>query len=356
MATDPNASWAPTAGVAGYPPAAGYPAAATGGYPAAGQPGGYPGAQPGVVAPHGAVPPHGAAIPGAPPGHGAIAVSFGPSFPPALLDFPLESDVLVLNVGGTLFSTTKQTLQSCPGSLLSEKFSDENLKKLSSSPSSTAASSSSTSPAPSTTPSSSSATPSATPKPSEASATTSKRVIFLDRNPAAFERVLTFLRTGKLLLPRRSELSDKEILEEFNYWRISPKMMSLVDSQPTTRLADQVRQKTVGAIMRESSVYIDHFLHYAMAEIELASSQGKTEQHFVFGSPPAAKKGKPISDTNLHKWLTLRRSHLTLLKHTLSKEGFDVTLETGLPNSEWIYIVLKWPFAVDAVPGSFTFE
>lgn len=211
--------------------------------------------------------------------------------------------------------TTKQTLRQYPGTLLSEKFADSNLPK------------------------------------DDKSA-----VLFLDRNPAAFEVLLTFLRTGRLLLPSRCPVSREEIQAEFDYWRITPAMMPILDGKPRGRLADQFRQKTLQAMLREGTIYMDVFMRYLYQEVEIAALNGKTQLYLQFGAPPAGKKGKVINDANLHKWLSLRRGHITILKEKIANEGFNVTVETGLPEHDWIYIVVQWPFATDAVPGTFTFE
>ncbi|MDP2435484.1 MAG: hypothetical protein Q8P67_07060 [archaeon] len=230
--------------------------------------------------------------------------------------FPREVDVVTLNVGGRRFETTLATLRSQPGSLLAEKFSEESLKKVD-----------------------------------------ATKALFIDRNPDAFESVLEFLRTRKRLHNKRG-ISLAAIEEEFRFWRVIPSIAEALAPSPAHTLAEQTRQRTVAAILRDGSIYIEVFMRMLRQELELAAQTAKSEVYLNFGSPPSAShKGKRLHDTNLHKWLTLRRGHLSILVEAIRREGFLVEIATGLPNEDWIWFRISWPLIPnDPIPGSYTFE
>lgn len=228
--------------------------------------------------------------------------------------FPKSSDVVTINVGGRDFRTTLSTLRSQPGSLLAEKFADEPLKKAGTEP------------------------------------------LFVDRNPDAFEAVLEFLRTGKRI-PSLKPVSPAAIDEEFRFWRLAPSYVDTLTPSPAYTLADQTRQRTVAAMLREGTIYVEAFMRIVRQELDVAAQNAKSELYLCLGAPPAPLKGKQLHDVNLHKWLSLRRGHLSLLSEALLKEGFVVNIQSGLPEKDWVWIQIQWPLVLnEPIKGSFTFE
>jgi len=239
---------------------------------------------------------------------------------------PSTDDVIHLNVGGVKFSTTKTTLRKYPNTLTAQMFSEENLKSA---------------------------------KPDKNGA------YFVDRNGDAFESVLEFLRTGKLL-HQSKKVSAAVIKEELRFWRITPTLGEFIDPAPQATLADRIRRQTLDAMYREGRIYIDIFMRLLSQELETASSYGKSQVYLLMGDPSSANKttrtrtsvikGKHMHDTNLHKWLTLRRGHLTLLRQAVEREGLKLTINTGLPNHDWIQFIVSWPLDANELKGSFDWE
>ena len=228
---------------------------------------------------------------------------------------------MTINVGGREFKTTLTTLRSHPTSLLAEKFSEESLKKI------------------------------------DADNARKQSPLFIDRNPDAFESVLEYLRTGKPLHTKLG-ISQAVIDEEFRFWRVAPTYVESLTPNPAYTLADQIRQRTVSAMLREGTTYIDVFLRILRQELELAAQNAKSELYLTFGAPPTSThKGKPIHDANLHKWLSLRRAHLSLLAEAIAKEGFTVQIASGLPEKDWIWLLIQWPLVPnEPIKGTFNFE
>jgi BTB/POZ domain len=251
--------------------------------------------------------------------------------------FASEADVVLLNVGGVKFSTTVATLRRHPGTLAAALFSEDNLKKF---------------------------------KPDKSG------YYFVDRNGDAFETVLEFLRTGKLL-HQSKKVGEEVVREELRHWRVAPEMVDPVDRSPALTLADRYRARTLQSMMHEGRIYIDHFMRYMMQEMDMAASLGKSEIYMLLGNPDASSssssktsslssrrtastatvgKGKAIHDGNLHKWLTLRRGHLTLARQAIEREGLKCDIRTGLPQADWIQIIVRWPLDANELKGAYLWE
>lgn len=251
--------------------------------------------------------------------------------------FVAEEDLLLLNVGGVKFAASKKTLTRYPGTLPAAMFSEENLKKF---------------------------------KPDK------NGYYFVDRNGDAFESVLEFLRTGKLLHESK-KVSAQVIREELRHWRVAPELVELIDPSPSLSMGDRYRARTMAAMLREGRIYIDHFMRYLAAEMDMAASLGKSQVYMLLGDPDAAAaspsssssrtsssrrtssgpgKGKAVHDGNLHKWLTLRRGHLTLVRQAIEREGLECQIATGLPKTDWIQIVVSWPLHPQELSGSYLWE
>lgn len=215
-----------------------------------------------------------------------------------------------LNVGGCKFQTTLATLRSRPNSRLSEMFAKETLEEQ---------------------------------KPGK------DGFYFIDRNGDAFETVLEFYRTGKIL-HKSKKVPEAVIHEELAYWGIAENHQSQVDISIRPMFGDQLRQMTLQAVYRERYV-LDQLIGYFHHQLREEAAYGRTTSFFLFGEAPSSTsktspiKGRAVHLPGAHEWLTSRPANLATLVQALERDGLVVTVKHGQPTSDYIQLQLSWPFA-----------
>ena len=115
--------------------------------------------------------------------------------------------IVKVNVGGRYFQTRLSTLLRYPDTTVAKMFEGLTL---------------------SSSPSSSSSPPAAVPQPSSSTSTSAasspemSEDVFVDANPAVFEKVLSFLRTNHIQLPVNDDGLRAELVNHLNAWDLMP--------------------------------------------------------------------------------------------------------------------------------------
>eukprot|EP01111_Echinosteliopsis_oligospora_P009754 TRINITY_DN2919_c0_g1_i1.p1 TRINITY_DN2919_c0_g1~~TRINITY_DN2919_c0_g1_i1.p1 ORF type:complete len:313 (-),score=81.41 TRINITY_DN2919_c0_g1_i1:12-950(-) len=210
----------------------------------------------------------------------------------------INSERVVLNVGGRIFETYVQTLMKLPDSLLGVMFSDRNRKMR---------------------------------KPDPGG------VYFFDRNPSIFEVILEFYRTDKINMP--PGITKRMMKDEFDFWMIDTDILSRDES-----FGFKLAQNSLRKARKKMEGNLDVLKKFIITSTENAAADG--QQYLIM-------EFKPIHQ-DFYSFLS-NFSHRELLLHDLLGMGLDVSfsgVNSGLGHSYILNIVLWDRFTTQKVEDS----